>query len=123
MNDVSLDELMAQFRELEGNHTLDKLSIDPTTPKTIVANDECRIFTRKNMSLHGWSPLLFFAGGILLFTIVLISIARPRFLYTDDDTQSFLWKRYFLTICIVWLFLLATIFGLYYYLTKQWFLM
>lgn len=110
MHEESLDELMAQFRQLE------KETVVPS-PKTLTLDDrgmQSSTFSFKRQMF--WLPYLVVVGSLFLFVVLLVSVFRPAFLYSSE--QKFLWKRFFMTVFFTFCFLLGTLYGLYYYVTK-----
>ena len=123
MQQESLEELMAQFRELETASKCPSDSGTPVSPKLPMASSAYSpsfrggclpVFSWKNRA--SWYPFLLILGGLFLFVTVVTAIFRPSFLYSSED--AFLWKRFFLTILFTYLLLLGTLYGLYYYAVR-----
>lgn len=114
MHQESLEELMAQFRQLENGHSFSPESImdhSPSKANTLSTTTLLPSFSWKHRS--SWRPYLILLGGLFVFVVILLAVFRPSFLYSSE--QAFLWKRFFLTILITYLLLLGTLYGLYYY--------
>jgi len=118
MHQESLDELMAQFRQLEngGSCLQDNLFEKDTThvsgPTT--SYHAPPVFSWKHRA--SWYPYLVVMGGLFVFVVVLLAVFRPAFLFSS--TETFLWKRFFLTILFTYLLLLGTLYGLYFYAVR-----
>ena len=125
MQPESLEELMAQFRELEtASKSPSESYPGPTSPKYPQKPSFCMAttttsrcfpdFSWKNRT--SWYPYLLVLGGLFVFVTVLTAIFRPSFLYSSEE--AFLWKRFFLTILFTYLLLLGALYGLYYYAVR-----
>lgn len=126
MQQDSLEELMAQFRQLEtasaskpdapfqGNSgDQDYFCLSPKQGHMDPAF-RGPVFSWKNRTT--WYPYLLIAGGLLVFVTILTAIFRPSFLY--NESRAFLWKRFFLTILFTYLLLLGSLYGLYHYAVR-----
>ena len=119
MHQESLDELMAQFRQLENGSfsgsKSERIDTDTMTGGTTAYHplpaSSLPVFSWKHRA--SWYPYLVVMGGLFIFVVVLLAVFRPSFLFSSD--QTFLWKRFFLTILLTYLLLLGTLYGLYYY--------
>jgi len=127
MKPESLEELMAQFRELEtASKSPSESHHGPSSPPypqkplfcstTSSVSRNFPVFSWKNRA--SWYPYLLVLGGLLVFVTVLTAIFRPSFLYSSSEEHAFLWKRFFLTILFTYLLLLGTLYGLYYYAVR-----
>ena len=123
----SLDELMAQFRQLENHQSTknDTLLSDHDGISSPTSLPERGIHYRSSCTSSGWPnfswkqqstwyPYLLVLGGLFLFVTILTAIFRPRFLFSNEE-EKFMWKRYFLTVFVTYLLLLGALYGLYYY--------
>ena len=127
MQPESLEELMAQFRDLEtaskspsesyAGQTSPKYPQKPSFCMATTTTSRCfPVFSWKNR--NSWYPYLLILGGLLVFVTVLTAIFRPSFLYSSSEGHAFLWKRFFLTILFTYLLLLGCLYGLYYYAVR-----
>jgi len=124
MQQESLEELMAQFRELEtaskpeggSEHHLPLSSSPRQIPSAYSAGAVCPSFPFSWKNRTTWYPYLVLLGGLFLFVVILTAVFRPAFLYSSE--QTFLWKRFFLTLFFTYVFLLGTLYGLYYYASR-----
>jgi len=117
----SLEELMAQFRQLEknGDSHVDSLVEKPTHASSSFQNQKAFSSSMSSfpfMSTPSWFPLMSFMGGIFVLTVLLVSVFRPRFLYSVDS--QFLWKRYMITVLITFVLLMGALWGLHFYITR-----
>lgn len=120
----SLEELMAQFRQLENPSTDPSqehkdnttLSFNKThsNPQLSAAGSGKNWFPFFPIGKQSsWLPPLILVGGMILFVAILVGVFRPGFLYSRE--QVFLWKRFFITVIITFLFLVGTLTALLYY--------
>lgn len=105
MEDNSLNELAAQYRQLE--------SSGHSGSNNLIHPEKKYGYLFKNYGIY----LLFFIW-VLIFVIAL----QPSFLYQkidDNDKYKFLWKRFFITIIISYLTLILVYIGFKYYANKE----
>lgn len=112
--DTNLEELVAQFKQLESSSTSSQGSGSGTSPfismKPGSGDGQCA-HLMKNYGIY----LLF-----LVWTIVMVAALQPSYLFTKDETtqkSQFLWKRYFLVVMIVYMVLVGAYVGFQYYIS------
>jgi hypothetical protein len=113
VEEKNLDELMAQFRDLE------KSSVQ-------ISNDKKVTTTFGNVSsvLRGWKNILKSCGIYIyffVFTLILIIALQPFSLYEkieESDKYKFKWKKFFMTWLVSFFSLSLFYFIITYYFQK-----
>jgi len=105
MDDHNLNELAAQYRQLE--------SSGHSGSNNLIHPDKNYTHLFKNYGIY----LLFF-----IWILILIIVLQPSFLYQKIDENNkykFLWKRFFITVIISYLTLILVYIGFKYYAKKE----
>jgi len=114
--DVPMDELLAQFKQLENKSGAagGAMGIPSPASSSVVARASTLVgSTFSNYGIY----IVFF-----LYVLVMVIILQPSYLYSkDEETQQhrFLWKRFLIVLVIAYVVLLAAYLGLQFYLKKK----
>lgn len=105
MEDKSLDELTAQYKQLEK-------SSNPNSFNKIVDSD-----VKNNLFKNYGIYLIFF-----VWVLIIIISLQPSYLYKKNEETNkynFLWKRFFITLIIIYSSFVIIYLLLKYYLNKD----
>lgn len=114
--DVPMDELLAQFKQLETKSGTAGASMG--IPNNSATTTVQRATTLMGATLSQYGIYIVF----FLYVLVMVVVLQPSYLYQkNEETQQhrFLWKRFFLVLVIAYAILLTAYLGLQYYLKKK----
>ena len=108
-----MDELMAQFRQLESSSSSDEAS---STGGGCGSSGGSKEYYYTSLQKASWYPYMMVLGGLLVMVTILVGVFRPSFMFSSDNT--FVWKRFFLVVLLTSLFIIGFTYGLYHYMTR-----
>jgi uncharacterized membrane protein len=112
--DVPMDELLAQFKQLENKSGAAGGAMGIPAATTVATHASTLVGS--TFSKYGIYIVFF------LYVLVMVIVLQPSYLYQKNEEtqqQRFLWKRFFLAVVIAYVILLAAYLGLQYYIKKK----
>jgi hypothetical protein len=118
--DVPMDELLAQFKQLENKSGAAGGAMGIPSPSSSSSSPSvaARASTLVGSTFSNYGIYIVF----FLYVLVMVIILQPSYLYSkDEETQQhrFLWKRFLIVLVIAYVVLLAAYLGLQFYLKKK----
>jgi hypothetical protein len=113
MDGPSLDELMAQFRQLESSSSF---SDEVSSSSGLGGGGTSKESYYTPLFKASWYPYMVLLGGLLVMATLLVGIFRPSFMFSSDN--KFVWKRFFIVVLLTFLFIVGFLYGMHYYMTK-----